>query len=950
MPLRRDKLNKPVVPPAAALACLFASGAAGLVAEVCWIRRAALAFGSTIDALSTVLAVFFLGLAIGGYLFGERSPRISRPLRVYVGLEIALAALIVATVPLFDLVESLYAVLYRATGTPGVALHAARGGLVGLVLLAPTLLMGGALPLFCRQFVDSRSYLGGMVGLLYGVNTFGGAVGAALCGFLLLPGLGMRRTLLVAAGLDLFAALLAAAVGWQRSVPSRIPAAAPPARPARVTARSGAARSNANGAAVVALVVFCAGFVSLGNQVLWTRFLALVTPSTVLTYSITLTVVLVGIVIGSGLAAAVADRGWPRARLFGGLQTANGLTALAVMLLPAAVWRAAGDWSAPALLLLLPAVLSGATFPLAVRMVVDDPALAGVGVGRMTALNTVGGIAGSLLIGFVALPRLGLQTSLLLTTGLAVASGGAAWWRLDRAVRPARRAVAALACATAWLALPPLLGTRIPQDLLAAPHELVDYREGREANLAVILRQGALQLEIDRWWQGQDRKTHQVLAAHVPLLLHPAPRRVLIVGVGAGQTPASALTHDIERLDCVEIEPAVFELVRRRFDGGWMNDPRVHLIQDDGRTYLAHGAARYDVIALEVGQISRPGVAAFYTADFYRQARDRMTPNGILSQLVPLPFLNLDSLRGVIATFLEVFPQSVLWYNSAELLLVGVNGDRIGVPVERLELLSSRPAVHDDLRYSPWGGPAQWLNQPHAFLGGFLSGPRALAALAAGAPIERDDRPMLAYASRAARAEDANELRLLDSLRSHLEPLADVLQGTLPAEVLAAAAAQRERNLADLEASALLRRADALRGAHDLGELAGLLDAARRANPDNVQVHRRLGDLAFQQQRAAAAQAHYEAALALDPQDSATQLGLARLLHLTGRVDESLPYYQAGLAQRPNDAEGHNNLAAALFQRGDLDGAERQLEIALRLSPEYPQAQDNLARLRAARR
>ena len=939
-------MNKPVAPPVAALVCLFASGAAGLVAEVCWIRRAALAFGSTIDALSTVLAVFFLGLAIGGYLFGEYSPRIERPLRAYAGLEIVLAALIVATMPLFDLAESLYDGWYPSTGTPGVASQAARGGLIGLVLLAPTLLMGGALPLFCRQFVGTRSYLGGMVGLLYGVNTLGGAVGAALCGFLLLPGLGMRRTILVAAGLDLFAGMLAAVVGWRKAAPI----SAPPAAPARPTAGTPRPRTNPSGAAVIALVVFCAGFVSLGNQVLWTRFLALVTPSTVFTYSITLTVVLVGIVIGSGLAAVVADRGWPRARLFGGLQTANGLAALAVMLLPAVVWRAVGDWSAPVLLLLLPAVLSGATFPLAVRMVVDDPLLAGVGAGRMTALNTIGGIAGSLVIGFVALPRLGVQTSLLLTTGLAVASGCAAWWRLDRTARPATRAAAAFACALAWLALPPLLGTRIPQDLLAAPHELVDYREGREANLAVILRQGTLQLEIDRWWQGQDRKTHQVLAAHVPLLLHPAPRRVLVVGVGAGQTPASVLAHDIERLDCVEIEPAVFDLVRRHFDGIWMTDPRVHLIRDDGRTYLAHSAARYDVIALEVGQISRPGVAAFYTADFYRQARDRLTPNGILSQLVPLPFLNLDSLRGVVATFLAVFPQSVLWYNSAELLLVGVNADRIGVPAERLDVLSSRPAVHADLRYSPWGGPAHWLNQPHAFLGGFLSGPRGLAALAAGAPIERDDRPMLAYASRAARAEDANELRLLDTLRSHLEPLADVLQGPLPPEVLAAAAAHRERNLADLEASALLRQADALSGALNGGELAALLDAARRANPDNVHVRRRLGDLAFQQQRAAAAKAYYVEALALDPQDAGAHLGLARLLHSTGHVDESLPHYQAGLAQRPNDAEGHNNLAAALFQRGDLDGAERQLEIALRLSPSYPQAQDNLARLRAARR
>ena len=105
---------------------------------------------------------------------------------------------------------------------------------------------------------------------------------------------------------------------------------------------------------------------------------------------------------------------------------------------------------------------------------------------------------------------------------------------------------------------------------------------------------------------------------------------------------------------------SVFDLVRRHFDGTWMSEPRVRLIQDDGRTYLAHTAERYDVIALEVGQISRPGVAAFYSEDFYRQARARLNPGGILSQLVPLPFLTPDSLRSVVATFLAVFPQSVL--------------------------------------------------------------------------------------------------------------------------------------------------------------------------------------------------------------------------------------------------------------------------------------------------
>jgi len=146
----------------------FLSGAAGLVAEICWIRRATLAFGSTAQALSTVLAVFFLGLAAGATLFGERSRRIERPVRVYALLEIVLAVLVLASLPLFDVAESLYGRVYRAAGAPSAFVHAARVGLVALVLFAPTVLMGGTLPLLCRQLVGRSERVGRSVAWLYG--------------------------------------------------------------------------------------------------------------------------------------------------------------------------------------------------------------------------------------------------------------------------------------------------------------------------------------------------------------------------------------------------------------------------------------------------------------------------------------------------------------------------------------------------------------------------------------------------------------------------------------------------------------------------------------------------------------------------------------------------------------------------------------------------------------
>lgn len=956
----------------AAYFCFFLSGVAGLIAEICWIRRAALGFGSTSLALSTVLAVFFAGLAVGSVVFGERSPRIARPLRLYAVLELLLAVAVVATLPLFDVAESVFGHAYRATAASGIGTAVVRVVLVACVLIIPTFIMGGTLPLFCRQFVATESGIGRTVGALYGINTLGAAIGAALCGFVLLPTHGLRGSLLVAATLQILAGALGALVGWNRDA-AGLAAPSPPATVKHVRAGDSLTADR-----IAFALFFVCGLLALGNEVLWTRFLALIVRTTVFTYALTLSVTLLGIVIGTWLATLIAASGRNTARAFGLVLALGAVTALAVPLLPPAIWRAS-DLSSYGLLLLPAAVLSGAALPLTVRIVVHDPQLAGVGVGRMLAANTAGGIVGSLAIGFIVLPRWGLQVSLLATTGLALLAAFVAWWRLDRNSTSVLRLTLTLASLGAWLALPSLLTTRIPQDYLAEPGHLVDFREGREANLAVVRRNGMLHLEADRWWQGQDRPSHQMLAAHVPLILHAAPRRVLVVGVGAGQTPANVLAHDVEHLDCIDIEPATFDLVRAHFAPAWLDDPRATLLTDDGRNYIAHATATYDVISLEVGQLFRPGIADFYTAEFYRRARARLAPGGVLSQLVPLPFLSVEDFRNVIATFVDAFPQSILWYNTSELLLIGTNDDRFVLRPDRLQTLTTSHRVNAALRYSYWGGPSYWLNQPSVFLAGFLMGSRGLAEVAREGQIERDDHPRLPYSTRAASALAVNELALLDVLRPQLESIATIMPSPLPPHTAAAIARVRERNLDDIVASAALRQVEALVAAREYAAVATQLERAREANPDNVQARRLAADLALYQGRTREAEEQYEQTLALSPGDAAAHLGLARALQIQQRAVDAVMHYRAALSQQAFDADtyityggalaatgdaagaeqsfrdalavdaasaaAHNNLAIALSQRGDDAGARQHLQAALRLRPDYAEARQNLQRL-----
>lgn len=925
------------------LVAFFVSGVAGLIDETAWIRSATLVFGSTNLALSTVLAVFFAGLAGGSALAGRFAERIVRPLRVFAALEVVLAALALLSLAGFAGVGALMTPIHHATERLPALLVLARAGLVAVVVLPPAMLMGATLPLLCRACVRDRGAIARSVGMLYGVNTLGAAAGAAAAGFVLVPGVGVRATLVAGAVLH----LAAAALTWRMArAPVATPAAAEPVEPPPFRAGRGRAAgpATATGALPLGALVFVTGFVALGSEVLWARFLGLVIRNTVHTFALTLTVVLVGIVIGSVLPSRAFDRARDRAWLLGVLQVATGLIVLALLLLPPAFWHALpGALPVVALLMLPASILSGAILPLAARIAVANPARAAAGVGRLVALNTAGGIAGSLVTGFGLLPLAGLAAAAVALTGLAVGGGIIAW--LAGGVRTPSRIAAAAAAVLAWLAIPAAFGTRVPHDHLAGGAEVLAVREGRMSNLAVVRHDGVQVLEIDRLWQGQDARTHQVVAGHLPMLLHPAPKRVLVVGVGAGQTPSRMTLHPIERLDAVDIEPAVFDLVRAHFDHAWLDDPRVHAIRDDGRSVVATARERWEVISLELGQPFRPGVGAFYTVEFYRLARARLAPGGLVSQFVSTSSLPPASLRRVVATFLEVFPEATLWYNTSEVLLVGSSAEHFEVPLARLESLD--PAVRADLDYAHWGGPEMAVSRPSTMLGAFLIGPHGLRALAAGAAPYRDDHPALEYETRDASLDQDRDRESLALLERHLDDVATVLPAGVPADTLARIAAVRRGNLGALAATVLARDGeDALRRG-DLPAAATLAERAMAAQPGSPRAQRLAGAVLEARGDAEGAAARYAEAVRLRPHYAPVHRALGLLRFRQGRPEDAVPHLRASLAHVPDDPEAYNVLGAALGMLERHDEALASFEHAIRLRPDYAEARVNLERARA---
>ena len=919
-----------------AVLCFFLSGFAALVYEVSWIRKASMVFGSSTFAVSTVLAVFFLGLACGSFLFGRIGQKASRPLRLFAMIEIGIGLIASVSPYGFDLMDGLFGAVYRATAQEPALLLLSRGILVALVILPPTILMGGSLPLFCRQYVVKDSRIAGSVGLLYGVNTLGAAVGCATTGFFLLPSFGLQNSVLVGAVLNVLCGIV---VGSMRIAKEDAPDI--PVKEEGSHSRSGIA---------IPLLFFSVGFAALGSEVLWTRYLGLLIHNSVYTYTLILTVVLVGIVIGSVVSSRFFDRRVARARYFGAFQVLSGIGILVLMKLPPGFWRGIGDelW-VTFLLVLFPAVLSGASFPLAIRMVVGDASKATVNTGRMAGVNTMGGIFGSLFLGFVALPAFGMQTSLLFTTGLSLAIGFASWIWIDRSRRVVFWGPAVVTSLVIWLGIPPLTGVRIPADFLGERESLVAYREGVGSNLAVIRKEHVLQLEIEGWWQGEDQKNHQIMAAHIPMLLHPKPRRVLVVGVGTGQTASRFLMYPVDRFDCVDIEPTIFEFIRGHFESGWMNDERVALIREDGRNYLRHGKGMYDVISLEVGQIFRPGVAFFYTADFYHRARERLNPGGLVAQFVAIPFFTTEQLQGVLKTFLDAFPQSTLWYNTSELLLVGVNDGGDGFNQELLGRLSD-DLIQEDLSYSHWGGPEYHLNSPHVFLAGYLMGPQGLSRLAAGGGLYRDDRPVLDYATNRVYESKGYEISNLKRLRAQLEPIETLGNFHLSPDGLLAIEKIREKNLSDIVVRALIRRVNQLIPYNDFAGIVSLLSRAVRLNPEHFLANRMMGDALLIQGRYEEALAYYLAAYDIRNEDGPVLHGLGVANQHLGRIDDAIESYRRALRVHPDHAETHNNLGVALGQDGDLAGALHHFEEAVRLRPGYADAEQNLAMARSYRK
>jgi spermidine synthase len=695
-------------------------------------------------------------------------------------------------------------------------------------------------------------------------------------------------------------------------------------------------------------VFLLSGFAALGNEIIWTRFLSLIIHNTVYTYTLTLGAILFGIVLGSFIVSLSAQLINRYAAIFGIISIITGIIVLCTLLLPAGFWSAVRDTQdlltqtgIVITLLLLPSFLSGMAFPLAIRMLVSRPEFAGAGVGTMTAVNTAGGVLGSLITGFLLLPFLGLQTSILITTAMSTGIGCIAVVFLEKRMKPYIKVCVVMSAVILWFLLPFAMKTNLPADYLASKEKLIDFREGVSSYLAVVKnRYNIPVLEIDRLWQGEERKSHQIMAAHIPMILHRNPQKVLVVGVGVGQTPSRFLFYPVKQLDCVDIEKELFGLIRDYFNAEWLNDKRVAGIAEDGRSFISYTDRKYDVISLEIGQIFRPGCTSFYTREFYQAAKKQLNPEGLICQFVPIVFLQQREFLSVIRTFTEIFPQASLWYNRNEFLLIGSKDLQPVLTAQRLAVLQDNAKVNRDLHYFYWGGPKNRLYNTEVFSAGFLAGRKGLKRMTAQAHIYKDDTPLLEYTIARRTKQSGDDIAsLLELILQNCDSPRLIYSHELSDSIIQVIKYVRKYNIRNITALNLYRSYIETNG-------VDMLQKAYAINPYNIDIAFDLGKAHAQNREYKKSESCFRQTVTIHPDHVEAHYNLGLMQLKQHKVDSALHHFRETIRLLPKHAQAHNAIGAILAQQGSLEEALTHFTLALKADPDNEKARRNGERIK----
>ncbi|HFE52480.1 MAG TPA: tetratricopeptide repeat protein [Bacteroidetes bacterium] len=808
-----------------------------------------------------------------------------------------------------------------------------------LVLLVPTTLMGGTLPVLSKALVRSRPSAGADVGVLYTVNTAGAVAGAVAAGFFLIPWLGVREATYFAATWNLAVGVVAILVS------RRVPATA-----AHVEKLSPVAVPFEK---LLLLGALAWGFAAFCYEVFWTRVLLFIFSSSTYAFSIMLITFLLGLALGAGVGSLLASRVRRPLLSLAWVEIAVGVVALG------SLWALGhiGDMYAwtlrhirlvtwwhwnlmrflEAVAVMLPAtLLMGMTFPLAIRVLSPERERVGSKVGLFYGYNTVGAVLGSLAASFVILPLVGTRTGLLLASFLNLAVGVAFLVALSQS----RWRTVGLGLVGAGGVLMVSLVV-FPGDYLATAFnfnqkgsKLVYVDEGVNGTVTVHQYPDNRVVCVNNVLVAGtafDLRTTQKLQGHIPMLLHPHPRKVMQVGFGTGETSRVVGLYGVARLDAVELVPEIVKASRffvdingRVFEKAFFNP-----IFADGKNYASLTREKYDVIMNDSVHPAEVANASLYTLEYFKACRERLAEDGLMSSWLPLFGLAPEDLKSILKTFQAVFPHASLWIanncRNRHALLIGWKEDRpLRIDFDQIRRKMQDPAVKEDLA-------GIHMQSPYDVIDCLVLDEDGIRKFTAGAPLNTDDHPFLDFHT--PRVYGPDELIWARNLEQVLR------YRCLPWKLVQVSGPDSAEVLSRIRRTAM---ASSFVWQGIIRELRGDVAAARLSYSQAAQLNPDDPDPTY---LLAASRARVESLRKLveaDPRDFETRLRLGVLYLGLGKIAEAEKQLQEALRLDPGSAEAHANLATVLLAKGQGEKALAELGKARKLDPKLSLVYYNL--------
>ncbi len=998
----------------------FISGLTGLIYEILWTRLITKIIGGSPFAVSIVLTVFMGGLGLGSYIASRIIGRIKNPInlvKLYGALELVIAIYGLSLPLLLILFKPIFVILYNHLFNHFFIYNIFTFIGCSILLLLPVICMGATLPVLSHFYITKISHVGSHLGQLYGINTIGGAAGSLICGFWIIFFWGVQGSLIFAVILNIIIGssciILSYMTKGYRTIPEKVVDDVK-------TTQENTISEIAKITGLAALIIFSvSGFCAMAYEVIWTKLLGLLVGPTTYSFTIVLITFITGLALGSLFFGWMADKVKKVFFLLLFTQIAAALSALFIsqvignsqIFFAKLIYHLGDNFTYLIILkslilfffMFFPTFFLGATFPLVGKIYTHSISHVGKSVGFAYSINTLGAVLGSFFAGFFLIPLMGKENSLRLIIDIQLMIpliiGSYIFWKSKQKI-------------TVWipLVLPVFLGLilslpyprwnrkmlsigkyqrfELPEikkvswfkALFYGTEMFSSYNKGEVVYFGdgiggfTTVTKGTDLLENvsytllnsgkpDASSLGDDMCT-QTLSAHFPMLFHPNPKNVMVLGLASGITAGEILYYPVERLDVIEINNQTVSASNffKQWNNNFLSNPKTELIIQDGRAHLELTRQKYDVIVSEPSNPWMAGVSILFTKDFFELAKKRLNNDGIFVQWIHAYQTDWSNFAMIGRTFAEIFPNSLIVRTDpkslgADFLLIGLNGEK-GLDIN---------TAKQNLTYAKQSKNATIVN--HKLFYGLIVSEDLLSLFGEG-PVNTDNWPRLEFSApvsmydndqsilinMAQRGRLSKEtLDIIHTISTNVDDQIDYAAYALSFEIpfqkmvnlSIATPSQKERFFKLMETyfkNNVITDFSFLDD-EDLKKkfISVQIESVReKINfvSDKATAYEHLGSLCIQNRLLDDALIYYNEMLKINPNhpdNFIAHYNIGNIFSSKGNTTEAINHYRESLSLNPNSPQTHKNLGLTLQKIGMTTEGKIQIQEAIRLEQESNQ-------------